>query len=256
MKFNHTVLAVAIASAMVLSLSACSNSGSSDQSATGEAQSSAAEASTAGAAAGEAAPASTASPASTAAAPASAGTSASTYGSATTNWFGGPIYDGKPDLAATAALVKAGGGADNFDFSKALVSMLGEKTVNAEVAKLTKQYGKQDVDAFVNGMTFAVNDALKRATAQGIKLPPPADLHGTALAKALVKAGTAPDGAFWSGYMFDQTISHALHDEVMADIDAKDGHGADGTVHKILNQAMYDVAQALGQKDVKLASFH
>ncbi|MGH8113372.1 MAG: hypothetical protein ACREPL_15880 [Rhodanobacteraceae bacterium] len=172
------------------------------------------------------------------------------------NWYGGPIYHGEPDLAATAALVEAGGGAEHFSFQKALVAMLGEKTVNAEVAKLTKQYGKQEADGFVNGMTFAVNDALKRATEKGIKLPPPADLHGAALAKGLVKLGTAPDGTFWAGYMFDHTISHGLHDQVMADIDAGPGSGADATTHKILNQAMYDVAQAEGMKDVKLASFH
>jgi hypothetical protein len=34
------------------------------------------------------------------------------------------------------------------------------------------------------------------------------------------------------------------------------GHAADESTHKILNQAMYDVAQALGMKDVKLASLH
>jgi hypothetical protein len=196
-------------------------------------------------------------PASTAAMPATAGTSASTYGSATTNWFGGPIYSGEPALTATAALVKAGGGADDFDFAKALVSMLGEKTVNAEVAKLTKQYGKDNVDNFIKGMTFAVKDGLKRATEQGIKLPDaPADLTGSKLAEALVDAGTTPDGTFWSGYLFDKALSHPLHVAVMADIDSQSGHGADENTHKILNQAMYDVAQALGKKDVKLAPLH
>lgn len=173
------------------------------------------------------------------------------------NWFGGPIYTGAPALKATAALVRAGGGADNFKFSTALVAMLGEKTVNAEVAKLTKQYGKEDVDHFISGMTFAINDGLKRATEAGVKLPAaPADLKGAKLAKALVGAGTAPDGTFWAGWMFDKAISHKLHNQVMADIDAKSGHGSDKNTHKILNQAMYDVAQALGQKDVKLASLH
>lgn len=75
---------------------------------------------------------------------------AGSYGSATTNWFGGPIYHGKPSLQVTAALVKAGGGAHDFTFSKALVSMLGKKTVNAEVAKLTKQYGKKNVTHFTS----------------------------------------------------------------------------------------------------------
>lgn len=183
--------------------------------------------------------------------------SSSTYGTATSNWFGGPIYNGQPALAATAALVKAGGGAENFKFSTALVSMLGQKIVNAEVAKLTKQYGKKNVDDFLHGMTFAVKDGLKLATEQGVKLPAaPVDLSGTKLAKTLVKAGTAPDGMFWSGYLFDKALSHPLHVAVMADIDNKYGHAADQNTHKILNQAMYDVAQALGDKSVKLASLH
>jgi len=175
------------------------------------------------------------------------------YGTSTTNWFGGPIYHGQPALQVTAALVEAGGGAQNFSFSKALVSMLGQKTVNAEVAKLTKQYGKENVTHFIDGMTFAVKDGVKRATAAGIKLPAaPADLKGVKLAKTLVQAGTAPDGTFWAGYLFDHALSHQLHNEVMADIDAKSGHNADGNyTHYMLNQAMYDVAQALGMKEVK-----
>lgn len=174
-----------------------------------------------------------------------------------TNWFGGPIYNGAPALGATAALVKAGGGAENFSFATALVSMLGQKTVNAEVAKLNKQYGEKAVKGFIGGMDFAIKDGLKRATEAGVKLPAaPAGLGGVKLAKTLVGAGTAPDGTFWSGYLFDHAISHKLHNLVMMDIDAKFGHEADQNTHKILNQAMYDVAQALGQHKVKLASLH
>ena len=173
------------------------------------------------------------------------------------NWFGGASYTGAPALDVTAALVEAGGGASNFSFSKALVSMLGEKTVNAEVAKLTKQYGEKNVTDFINGMTFAVNDGLKRATAAGVKLPAaPADLKGAKLASTLVSAGTAEDGTWWSGLLFDKALSHDIHVQVMQDIDAKFGHGADENTHKILNQAMYDVAQALKVKGVKLASLH
>lgn len=173
------------------------------------------------------------------------------------NWFGGETYLGAPALDVTAALVKAGGGADNFSFSTALVSMLGEKTVNAEVAKLTKQYGHENVTNFINGMTFAVNDGLKRATEAGVTLPAaPADLKGAKLAGTLVSAGTAADGSWWSGLLFDKALSHDIHVKVMQDIDAKYGHGADENTHKILNQAMYDVAQALKAKSVKLASLH
>lgn len=173
------------------------------------------------------------------------------------NWFGGETYLGAPALDVTAALVKAGGGASDFSFSKALVSMLGEETVNAEVAKLTKQYGAESVTNFINGMNFAVNAGLKHATAAGVTLPEaPADLHGTKLASTLVTAGTASDGIWWSGLLFDKALSHDIHVKVMQDIDAKYGHGADESTHKILNQAMYDVAQALKVKNVKLAALH
>lgn len=171
--------------------------------------------------------------------------------------FGGPSYTGAPVLKATAALVKAGGGAEDFSFSTALVSMLGEKTVNGEVAKLTKQYGKEKVTGFIKGMTFAVKTALKDATAAGVKLPePPADLKGQKLAEALVSAGTAPDGVWWAGYMFDKTLSHPIHMKVMQTINEKFSTADDRNTHMILNQAMYDVAQALGKTEVKLATLH
>lgn len=174
-----------------------------------------------------------------------------------TNMFGGPIYSGAPALNVTAALVKAGGGAEHFSFAKALVSMLGEKTVNAEVAKLTKEYGKDQVNTFITGMDYAVNDALKVATAQGVKLPAaPAHLRGKALANTLVVAGTAPDGVWWSGYLFDHALSHGIHNQVMDDINKNVSTEADMTTHKLLNQAMFDVAHALGHKSVKLASLH
>lgn len=173
-----------------------------------------------------------------------------------TNWFGGSIYEGQPTLEVTAALVRAGGGPKDFAFDKALVSMLGEKTVTAEVAKLKKQYGEKAVNDFVGGMTWAVKDAVERATEAKVSLPDaPEDLKGVKLAKALVEAGTV-DGTWWAGHMFDRLLSHDIHNQVMADIDAKFGPEADKATHKILNQAMYDVAQALGHKDVKLAPLH
>jgi hypothetical protein len=194
----------------------------------------------------------TASASETAAAPADSQAPA-----AESNMFGGPIYDGEPALAATAALIDAGGGAANFSFQTALVSMLGEDTVNAEVAKLTKQYSSDDVKGFIDGMDFAVNDAIKLVTAAGVTLPAaPAELKGADLAKALVKAGTAPDGTFWSGYLFDQALSHDVHNQVMADIDQSVSASADQLTHKLLNQSMFDVAQALGMTDVQLAALH
>jgi hypothetical protein len=123
-----------------------------------------------------------------------------------TNRFGGPVYHGKPALAVTVALVKAGGGPDDFSLITALNHMLGEKTVKAEVAKLTTQYGSRRVNAWVKVMDFYVSDTLKIVKAKGITLPAPADLSGAELAGALVKAGTAPDGTFWAGYLFDHAV--------------------------------------------------
>ena len=172
------------------------------------------------------------------------------------NMFGGPVYSGEPTLDVTAALVKAGGGAEKFSFATALVAMLGQETVDGEVIKLTKQYGKEEVDTFLSGMDMAVDFGLKRASQAGVKLPEPANLSGTELAKTLVKAGTAPDGTFWSGYLFDKALSNKIHNQVMGDINAKASLEDDKITHKILNQAMYDVAQALDMKDVKLADLH
>jgi hypothetical protein len=185
--------------------------------------------------------------------------SASGFAAGATNMFGGPAYLGKPNLKLTAALVKAGGGPVHFSTAKALTSMLGKKTVNAEVAKLTKQYGKKKVHHWLQGSNAVVEDALKHAKQKGIKLPQaPANLHGKKLAVALAKAGTAKNGTFWAGRLYDKLVSHGIHNAVMADVNKnpKLGVAYDQNVHRITNQAFYDAAHALGNKQVKLASLH
>lgn len=178
--------------------------------------------------------------------------------STSVNRYGGPTYLQAPNLQATAALVKAGGGAQDFSIETALKSMVGDKLVDAEVAKLTKQYGAKAVTEWVNGFDFAVDDAVKVATKDGVILPAaPTDLSGAKLAAALVQAGVDPKtNVYWSGLMYDKALSHGIHDKVMDDIDAKYGATQDLVVHKITNQAMYDLAQALGAKNVKLATLH
>lgn len=170
--------------------------------------------------------------------------------------YGGPAYNGAPNLAATAAFVQAGGGAAHFNIQTALDSMAGSSLVNAEVAKLQKQYGSAAVTQWVKTWNYAVPDAVRTAVRAGVHVPPPAPLHGKALAVALVKAGLTSDGVYWVGYMLDHTISHTIHDKTMDDIDAKFGPKADADYHRITNQAMYDLAQALGARSVKLAAFH
>lgn len=172
--------------------------------------------------------------------------------------YGGPIYTGAPALTVTASLVAAGGGPVKFSTATALTAMLGKATVDAEVAKLTKQYGAAATAAWLKTFDFAVTDALKVATAKGVKLPAPdPKLTGKALATTLVKAGTAPDGTFQIEYLLDKAVSHAIHVQVMNDIDAAAGYGkkADLQYHEISNQAFYDVAEALGMS-VKLAPLH
>lgn len=170
--------------------------------------------------------------------------------------FGGPVYKGAPALSVTAALVTAGGGPAKYSTATALTSMVGSKLVAAEVGKLTKQYGKKKVGQWLSVFDFAVADSLKIATAAGVKLPAPAPLRGKALAAGLVKAGVASDGTFQIEYLLDKAVTHNIHVAVMKDIDQKFGAPADANYHAVSNQAFYDLAQALGAKTVKLASFH
>lgn len=173
--------------------------------------------------------------------------------------FGGPVYTGTPALSVTASLVAAGGGADHYSTATALVSMVGKDLVTAEVGKLQKQYGKDAVTQWLSTFDYAVSDALKHATAAGVALPnPDPSLTGKTLASTLVKAGTAADGTFQIELLLDKAVSHGIHNAVMDDIDANPTFGkkADLQYHEISNQAFYDVAQALGAKEVKLASIH
>ncbi len=132
--------------------------------------------------------------------------------------------------------------------------MAGPSVANAEVAKLTKQYGQERVSSYVIVQNFAVDDAVKRATAAGVKFPSPT-LQGAALAKRVVTLGLI-NGTYYEGYQLDHLVTNPIHDAVMNDIDAKYGTVADANYHLISNQAHYDLAQALGATSVKLAPYH
>ena len=180
-------------------------------------------------------------------------------GMATQGRYGGPVYNGAPALSVTASLVAAGGGADHYSTATALVSMVGKDLVDKEVAKLQTQYGKDAVSQWLKTFDFAVDDALKHATAAGVKLPAPDPmLTGKSLAATLVKAGTASDGTFQIEFLLDKAVSHSIHNAVMDDIDNNSMYGkhADLMYHTISNQAFYDLAQALGATSVKLATLH
>ena len=189
------------------------------------------------------------------AAPKTAGKAAPMAGMQCHSRYGGPCYPGAPALAVTSALVAAGGGAGHYSTAKALTSMVGPKLVQAEVAKLTGQYGKDKVGSWLKVGDFAVDDALTIATKAGVKLPKPT-LKGKALASALVQAGVGKDNAFYVELLLDKAVSHKIHDQVMDDIDKKYGGTTDAQYHRISNQAFVDLAHALGVKNVKLSSFH
>ena len=166
----------------------------------------------------------------------------------------GVPFKGAPDLQAAISLVTAGGAPGHFSIVKAITALAGAKTANAEVAKLTKQYGSANVASFVAVQNFAVNDAVAVATKAGVKFPAPT-VHGAALAVRVTKAGLI-NGTYYEGVMLDHLVTNGIHETVMGHIDGKFGAAADGNYHRIADQAHYDLAQALGAKTVKLAAYH
>jgi hypothetical protein len=166
----------------------------------------------------------------------------------------GVPYKGAPDLQAAISLVTAGGPAGHFSIVKAITALAGPKVASAEVAKLTKQYGKAKVASFVAVQNFAVDDAVKIATAAKVPFPSPT-LHGATLAKRVVGLGLV-NGTYYEGTQLDHLVTNKIHETVMNDIDQKFGAAADANYHRIANQAHYDLAQALGATSVKLAPYH
>jgi len=160
--------------------------------------------------------------------------------------FSGPgVYTGAPNLRLTLSMVIAGGGPANFS-SVALVKRLAGAKFSAELAKLTKQYGKTKVGNFVTVFNFVVSDTLRIVTAKHIalpKTPSPDPNNGEALAGALWAAGQTGRG-YNVEVMLDRLVSHPIHDQVMDDIDRKYGIAKDADYHAVLNTAMHDLAAA------------
>lgn len=162
--------------------------------------------------------------------------------------FSGPgVYTGPPALQVTLSMVIAGGGPKNFDTVTLLKDLTGDK-FNAEVGKLTNEYGKTKVGNFLKVFNYVVDDTLKIVTAKHVALPStpsPDPKNGKALAKALWDAGQTGHG-FNVEVMLDRAVSHPIHVQVMKDIDQKFGIAADADYHAILNTAMHDLANVYG----------
>lgn len=160
--------------------------------------------------------------------------------------FSGPgVYTGKPALPVTLSMIVAGGGPSNFSTVTLLKDLTGP-LFDPEMAKLTKQYGKEKIGNFVSVFNFVVADSLKIVTDKHVALPKepsPDPKNGRALAAALWGAGQTPNG-FNVEVMLDRAVSHPIHVQVMKDIDAKYGLAADADYHAILTTAMHDLASA------------
>lgn len=161
--------------------------------------------------------------------------------------FSGPccVYTGAPALQVTLSMVEAGGGPTHFQTVTLLKTLAGPK-FDAEVAKLTKQYGSAQVGQFLKTFDFVVSDSLRIVTEKKIALPskPNPDPHdGEALAGALWAAGQTGEG-YNVEVMLDRAVSHPIHIQVMGDIDNKYGLAADAQYHTILTTAMKDLAAA------------
>ncbi len=162
--------------------------------------------------------------------------------------FSGPgVYTGAPALPVTLSMVIAGGGPSNFQTVTLVKTLAGDKT-QAELASLTKKFGKEKIGNFVKVFNFVVADTLKIVKEKHIALPStpnPNPKDGKALAAALWGAGQTGNG-FNVEVMLDRAVSHGIHDQVMKDIDAKYGIAADADYHAVLNQAMHDLASVYG----------
>lgn len=155
------------------------------------------------------------------------------------------VYTGAPALAVTLSMVEAGGGPSNFS-TVTLLKRLTGNLFGAEVAKLTNEYGKDQVDQFLTTFDYVVNDSLRIVAEKKIALPSrpnPDPNDGRALAAALWSAGQSGEG-FNVELMLDRAVSHPIHVRVMEDIDAKYGLGIDAQYHAILTTAMKDLAAA------------
>jgi hypothetical protein len=169
--------------------------------------------------------------------------------------YGGPPYTGEPSWDMTAGFVGAGGGAKTFSTATAFTAMLGQQTIAKELIKLKREYGETRVKQWFVVFDFAIDDALKQATAAGVTLPD-ASLSGQDLATAMVKASMDKHGTVWSELFLDKAVGHDVHMKVMDDIDQKFSAEDDKDYHRITDQALYDIGKTLGVDGVRLARLH
>jgi hypothetical protein len=156
-------------------------------------------------------------------------------------------HDWAPKLPTTLALVIAGGGPADFK-TTTLIGVLAGPNANAEVARLTKQFGAPIVKEFITTFDFVIADALRLVKAHGIALPASPDpdpTDGKALWAALYAAGVdRSTGSYNVDCMLDNLVSHPLRVQIMKDIDARYGAAVDASFRVALLQVMNDLKAA------------
>ncbi len=158
-------------------------------------------------------------------------------------------YLGAPILPLTAAVVTAGGGAKRFD-SLRLFAVLTGPHEGAELAALTRRYGKARVRAFTVTFDHAIDDALTVATNAGVTLPPaPSYLRdGGTLSAHLIAAGTMANGRYDVGFMLEHLISRKIHVVIMQQLNTDPAVGSvrNADFHAILASLMGDLKTQYG----------
>jgi hypothetical protein len=165
---------------------------------------------------------------------------------------------GSPSLDITSALWQAGGGMENFSMKAALVSMLGQRGADDEIARLEHRYDTGQVQKWLKGSDWLMHEGLTQLRNTGTDLPEPSsDLTGAKLAAALVDAGIAPgDTRFSTDFYYDHLFSHGVNKVMETEMDRKFSARYAKTVFTINDQAMYDVSQQIQTRSDTLAKLH
>lgn len=151
-------------------------------------------------------------------------------------------YHGPPDLALTAAVVEAGGGAQHFSSRKLFVHLAGHQDLR-EGFRLTREYGVHDMAQFFATFNTFVDDALAQERARGRVLPHVAVPPANRLANQLYRAGIDRAGRYDVGYMIERLFSRPVHVAIMREVDANPHYGPaeNARFHVILTRVIKDL---------------
>jgi hypothetical protein len=166
-----------------------------------------------------------------------------------------PSYDGTPNVALAGSLIASGGGPGSFSTVRAFGSMIGSDALYGEQQKLASIYGQHNADLFVHMFDYVVNDAWVRAGQDNVIIPESGSDSGRPLAADIVRAGTTPDGKFWTSYLFDKTMGLHVTAQVMSDLNLRYGPDASASFGRMANQFFHDLSQTIGTS-VGLAPNH